>query len=188
MPALDLQLALGHVRLGIRLTYFVAGAGIVYALIAPHAAHQTALVALFGGAIAIGATVSRLELRPLLSSRWREPFWVAWSSSYLVVIAIASVLDGGVVSPLGALFVIPVVYAALAYELRSVGIVSGIGLGLYAVVALLTTPVAAVARARSPAVVRGATVALCLDCARRQHSQRTALQASEERYRGMALQ
>src|SRR3954468_6570457 len=136
MGSRDLQLALGHVRLGIRLTFFVAGAGIVYALIAPHPAHQWARAALFASALATGARVSRLELRPLLSSRWREPFWVAWSSSYLVVIAIAAVLDGGVASPLATLFVIPVVYAALAYELKSVGTVSGIGLGLYAVVAV----------------------------------------------------
>src|SRR4051794_10640360 len=187
MPALDLQLALGHVRLGIRLTYFVAGAGIVYALIAPDAAHQDALVALFASALVIGFFVSRLELRPLLTSRWREPFWVAWSSSYLIVIAVACVLDGGVSSPLAALFVVPVVYAALAYELASVWIVSGIGLGLYAVVAVPTTPSDQIAQALYLAVVLSATVALCLDFARRQHASRTALLASEERYRGLAM-
>src|SRR3954453_15975825 len=187
MPALDLQLALGHVRLGIRLTYFVAGAGIVYALIAPDAAHQDALVALFASALVIGFFVSRLELRPLLTSRWREPFWVAWSSSYLIVIAVACVLDGGVSSPLAALFVVPVVYAALAYELTSVWVVSAIGLGLYAVVAVPTTPSDQVTHALDLAVILAATVGLCLDYARRQDAQRRALQVSEERYRGMAL-
>jgi diguanylate cyclase (GGDEF)-like protein len=188
MATPELQLALGHVRLGVRLTYFLAGPGIVYALISPHPAHQTALLALFASALVIGAFVSRLELRPVLTSRWREPFWVAWSASYLVVIAVASILDGGVGSPLAALFVVPVVYAALAYELTSVWIVSAIGLGLYAVVAVPTTPSDQVPHALYLAVVLGATVGLCLDYARRQDAQRRALQLSEERYRGMALQ
>src|SRR4051794_26042275 len=186
MPALDLQLALGHVRLGIRLTYFVAGAGIVYALIAPDAAHQDALVALFASALVIGFFVSRLELRPLLTSRWREPFWVSWSSSYLIVIAVACVLDGGVSSPLAALFVVPVVYAALAYELASVWIVSGIGLGLYAGVAVPTTPSAQIAQALYPAVGRSGTAALALDYARRQPASPTALRPSEEPSRARA--
>jgi diguanylate cyclase (GGDEF)-like protein len=187
MSAQDLQLALAHVRLGIRLTYSVATAGIAYALVAPDAVHPHALAALFAGAILIGAFVSRLELRPLLTSRWREPFWVAWSSSYLVVICAASILDGGVQSPLAALFVVPVVYAALAYELASVWVVSGIGLALYAVVAVPTTPSDQIPHALYLAVVFTATVALCLDYARRQHASRQALLASEERYRGLAM-
>jgi diguanylate cyclase (GGDEF)-like protein len=187
MPTPDLQLALGHVRLGIRMTYCLAGAGIVYALVAGHHAHRTALVVVFAAAILIGAVVSRLDLRPVLTSRWREPFWVLWSSSYLVVITIATVLDGGVASPLAALFVVPVVYGALAYEPASVAVVSAVGLALYALAAVPTTPAGAIPQALYLAVVLSATVALCLDYARRQATYRRALLASEERYRGLAM-
>jgi diguanylate cyclase (GGDEF)-like protein len=187
MPTPDLQRSLAHVRLGVRLTYLLTSSGLVYALISPHPAHRSALVALFVSALVIGASVSRLELRPVLASRWRETFWVGWSSSYLIVIALASTLDGGVSSPLAALFVVPVVYGALAYKLSSVWIVSAVGLALYALVAIPTTPAAEAAHALYLAVVLGATVWLCLDYARRQNGQRLALEASEERYRGLAL-
>ena len=55
----------------------------------------------------------------LLRGRWLEPFFIAWSSSLIVLIAFASGLDGGTASPLTSLFFLPLVFAALSYPLKS---------------------------------------------------------------------
>src|SRR3954453_11478060 len=91
----DLEVALGHVRLGLLLTWLLAAAGVAYALLTPGAPNRAGLVATFAGAMVVGAGVSRLPLDGVLAGRWREPFFIGWSSSYLVLIAVLCLIDGG---------------------------------------------------------------------------------------------
>ena len=182
--ARQLAMAWAHVRLGVALTFFLAGGGVVYAVLTDGAPHRPTLVASFVSALVIGAIVRKLRLDPVLATRWREPFFIAWSSSYLVLIAVMSVLDGGVSSPLASLFFVPIVFAALAYERASVAVVCGFGLALYGLVAVLTG-LDEVGRAIYPAFVLAATTVMCLRFADTQASQRDELEASEERYRSI---
>src|SRR5436190_23711400 len=144
--------------------------------------YSATLIASFASALVIGGIVRKLRLDPVLGTRWREPFFIVWSSSYLVLIAVMSVLDGGVSSPLASLFFVPIVFAALAYERASVAVVCGFGLALYGLVAVLTG-LDEVGRAIYPAFVLAATTVMCLRFADTQASQRDELEASEERYR-----
>src|SRR4051812_22075989 len=131
----DLDVALAHVRLGLWLTCFLACTGIVYSLLTPGSPNRPALIATFAGALVVAAIVNRANLEPVLVGRWREPFFVTWSSSYLALIAGLCVIDGGVGSPLAYVFFVPILFAALAYERLSVAVVSAFGIVLYAIVA-----------------------------------------------------
>src|SRR3954464_9818175 len=124
----DVRVALAHVRLGLWLTGSLAAAGIAYALLTPGAPNRAGLVATFAGAMVVGAIVARLPLGPVVGGRWREPFFIAWSCSYLVLISVLCLIDGGVSSALATLFFVPILFSALAYERLSVEIVSGVGL------------------------------------------------------------
>jgi diguanylate cyclase (GGDEF)-like protein len=90
-------------------------------------------------AISIGALVATLLLQLLpieeviASDRWREPFFIAWSASLIVVIAGGAALDGGVHSALALAFFLPLAFAALSYPTRTMIAVTAID-----VAALLT--------------------------------------------------
>jgi diguanylate cyclase (GGDEF)-like protein len=181
----DLEVALGHVRLGLLLTWLLAAAGVAYALLTPGAPNRVGLVATFAGAMVVGAVVSRVPLDGVLAGRWREPFFIGWSSSYLVLIAVLCLIDGGVSSALASLFFVPILFSALAYERLSVEIVSGVGLIAYAAIAAATGRDDLV-RALYPMVVLVATTVMGVRFAQAQADRRAQLETSEERYRRIA--
>ena len=56
--------------------------------------------------------------------RWREAFFMGWSSLLIVFVTVIVLVDGGVSSPIAAVYFLPLVFAALSYPVRSMIAVS----------------------------------------------------------------
>src|SRR6478752_3000026 len=65
-----------------------------------------------------GYVISRLPASALVRSRWREPFFLAWTALDFGLIALVVASDGGDWSPLRATFFLPLFFAALSYPPR----------------------------------------------------------------------
>jgi hypothetical protein len=83
---------------------------------------------------AIGGSVAMLALpwRAILSApRVRDRLFLCWSIVPIALITLVTALDGGVGSPLSALFFLPPAFAALSYPLRSMVVVAVMDLAAY---------------------------------------------------------
>ena len=99
---------------------------------------RLALTLVIVTAFVASVAISLLPMERMLRGPLREPFFLAWSSSLIVLIAIACLLDGGTESPLTSLFFLPLAFAALSYPLRSMLFVGGLDLAAYLAVAFAT--------------------------------------------------
>jgi len=115
-----LQFRERSLRDGAWLTYVVALVVAGYAVATWERPHRTAILALLGVAVFAGYVLSRLPAPALMRSRWREPFFLAWTTADLALIALVVASDGGDWSPLRATFFLPLFFAALSYPPRSV--------------------------------------------------------------------
>jgi diguanylate cyclase (GGDEF)-like protein len=91
--------------------------------------HRAQILALLGIAVFGGYVISRLPASALVRSRWREPFFLAWTALDFGLIALVVASDGGDWSPLRATFFLPLFFAALSYPPRSVaatGVLAGL--------------------------------------------------------------
>jgi diguanylate cyclase (GGDEF)-like protein len=109
-----------HVRIGVSLYAAGAVGVIIYALATPNGPHRQALVAIDLFSLALSLTVFRWVGLRLVTTRWREQFFFAWSVATVVFIGSAAAIDGGTHSPLSYLLVLPLMFAALAYAQRYV--------------------------------------------------------------------
>jgi diguanylate cyclase (GGDEF)-like protein/putative nucleotidyltransferase with HDIG domain len=105
---------------GVRLTLVICAAGWLYVVATWGRPDRHLIASLFG----IGAVVALLFVliphERVVRSRWREPFFLLWSFTQIVLTAVVVAADGGSTSPLALLFFVPVVFAALSYPLTSV--------------------------------------------------------------------
>ena len=133
-----LQFRERSLRDGAWLTYVVAFVVAGYCLASWDAKpHRAQILVLLGVAVFGGYVISRLPAPALVRSRWREPFFLAWTALDFALIALVVASDGGDWSPLRAVFFLPMFFAALSYPPRSV-VATGVLAGLaYAGAALL---------------------------------------------------
>jgi len=120
-----LQFRERSVRDGVWLTYVVALVVLGYAAATWEDEHRRSLVVLIVIAVAGGYLMSRLPVPALMRSRWREPFFLAWTALDVTLVALVVAADGGDNSPLRATFFLPLIFAALSYPPRSV-VVTGV--------------------------------------------------------------
>jgi hypothetical protein len=66
---------------GVWLTYVLCGAGALYVALTWSRSNRLALAALFGVGVAGGIAISLLPREKIVRSRFREPFFIAWSLS-----------------------------------------------------------------------------------------------------------
>jgi diguanylate cyclase (GGDEF)-like protein len=120
--------ATDHVRLasvpaGVRVTLIVCAAAAFdvhfYAVPSRRLALSLILAAAAAGALAVG----RLPWRRIVSSRWSEPVFLAWSLSNVATITVFGFVNNEPNSALSLLFFVPIVFVATTYPLRSVVIV-----------------------------------------------------------------
>ncbi|HEV7459930.1 MAG TPA: diguanylate cyclase [Solirubrobacteraceae bacterium] len=122
-PVLDvsaLRLRLSMVGAGVWLTFLVCLAGFGYVAWTWDQPDRALLGAVFAAGMVGGFLVWALPTEPIIRSRWREPFFLAWSLLDLALIASLVVIDGSIESPLALIFFVPVVFAAMSYPLPSV--------------------------------------------------------------------
>jgi diguanylate cyclase (GGDEF)-like protein len=120
-------------ELGLRLRMISAGVAISFAAIAALSAwtaaswsqpHRGVIAALLVAAAVITVFVSLLPAERIIRSRYREAFFLSWSLSYVALITALAAADGGVRSPVALVYFLTLVFAALAYPLASVVVVS----------------------------------------------------------------
>jgi diguanylate cyclase (GGDEF)-like protein/putative nucleotidyltransferase with HDIG domain len=115
-----LRMRQATVRVGVLVTWVICAAGVGYALWTWERSHRSLLLFLFAGAAAGAGLVRLLPTDRIIRSRWREPFFLAWSLLNLALIAGVVIADRGPQSPLALLFFVPIVFAAMSYPLPSV--------------------------------------------------------------------
>jgi diguanylate cyclase (GGDEF)-like protein len=125
----DLRLRAGTVRSGARITVGVCGVGLLYCGITWNAAHRLLIAGLLVASILGGLVLLALDAEAIVRSRWREPFFVGWSLVDIALIGIMEGLDGGARSPIGALFFLPMVFAALSYPPKYVWSIAAVNVG-----------------------------------------------------------
>jgi diguanylate cyclase (GGDEF)-like protein len=79
----------------------------------------------------------RLPLEGVMRHPWRrEAFFTGWSTLLIAFVTLLVLLDGGVSSPLAAVYFLPLVFAALSYPVRSMIAVAVIDIAAYVVAAV----------------------------------------------------
>ena len=77
-----------------------------------------------------------VPLEPILRSRWREVFFLAWSLADMILLALMIHLDGGLSSPLSGLIVLPMIFGSLTYPLPITALSGAAALGCVAGIAV----------------------------------------------------
>ena len=114
----DEHLRRSMVTAGVWLTYACCVAGLVY-VAATWASPNRALIATMFGAGIVGAfLIQLLPIERLLRTRFRDAFFMSWSTLDIALVAVAVAADGGARSPLTYVFFLPMVFAAVFYPLR----------------------------------------------------------------------
>jgi diguanylate cyclase (GGDEF)-like protein len=132
---------------GFRMRTFVAGSllslvgcvayGSYYAMTWDGANRQW-LVALSIGTLVATLLMQSVPIEQVVASdRWRERFFVAWTSSLIMIVAVGAALDGGVHSALALAFFLPLAFAALSYPTRTMVAVTAFDVGALLTVAIL---------------------------------------------------
>jgi len=132
-----LQFRERSIRDGAWLTYVVALVVAGYAVATWDRPHRTNLLLLLGLAVFAAYVMSRLPAAAIVRSRWREPFFLAWTIADVALIALVVARDGGDWSPLRATFFLPLIFAALSYPPRAVAATGALSVLGYAGAALL---------------------------------------------------
>jgi diguanylate cyclase (GGDEF)-like protein len=132
-----LRLREASILAGVWLTYTLCSTCGGYVALTWGQANRTYLAFLFSIAGVSGFLISRLPRERIVRSGYREPFFVTWTALDLVLIASAAVADNGTASPIAFIFLIPVVFAATTYPVRSVTITALLTFGIYLALALV---------------------------------------------------
>lgn len=105
---------------GVRLTLVICAAGWLYVAATWDRPDRHLIASLFGILAVVALLFVLIPHERVVRSRWREPFFLLWSTTQIAFTAVVVAADGGSTSPLALLFFIPVVFAALSYPLASV--------------------------------------------------------------------
>jgi diguanylate cyclase (GGDEF)-like protein len=117
----------GSVKLGCLTALWASWMVAAYAAATWHdKPHRGALIALVIVTDVTVAIVMALRAERIVATRWCDVFFGSWSASYVVIITVMALLDGGATSPLAIIFFPVLVFAALCYPLR---LAAAVGIG-----------------------------------------------------------
>jgi diguanylate cyclase (GGDEF)-like protein len=129
----EIESRLASTRVGIVLTLVVCLGASAYALGTWSQPNRPLILVVVGlGLLSVPLVHFGVPLERIIRSRYREPFFTAWSSADVLLIALCAGLDGGSDSPYMLLLVLPFLFASLSYPVRPIVVV-----GLVALAALL---------------------------------------------------
>jgi diguanylate cyclase (GGDEF)-like protein len=140
------------VPIGVGVTYATTAALGAWIAVTWDAPHRGLIAALLGVAIVMATVIALLPTQRILRTRWREPFFMSWSLSYVVFITVMAAADGGAGSPATLLFFLTLVFSSLSYPLWMVGVVSASSVTAFVALAV-AEPVHNAASVVSPASV-----------------------------------
>jgi diguanylate cyclase (GGDEF)-like protein len=151
------EFRLRNVRAGVALSVFCCSYLLVYAAITWSHPHRDVLLGLAIQSIVTSLAILRLPLHGVMRHPfWREAFFMGWSALLIVFVTVIVLVDGGVSSPVAAVYFLPLVFAALSYPVKSMIAVAVLDIVGYVFAALAVGDV-------SPTTV--GFVALTLVCA-----------------------
>ena len=126
----ELRVRISSIAVGVWLTVVVCLGAETYALLTCDEPNRDILSALFGIGFASAIGITLLPAERIVRSRWREAFFLAWSTLDIALVAGVMAADGGQRSPYTFLLILPTIFAALSYPLWSTaltGIITVIG-------------------------------------------------------------
>ena len=132
----DLELRLKTLQTGVWPTLMACALAAVYALATWDEPHRVVILAMGAIAVLSAVVVQVLPVEPVVR-RWPEPFFLSWSASFVVAITIGCLADGGTVSPLSALYFLPLAFSSLSYPTRSMLAVAAMNLAGYGLLVAL---------------------------------------------------
>jgi len=136
MGSSEVALRLSSIRAGVRVTLVLAAAAAAYLVATPHGPHRLVLVLIPALAAVDALVISRLPAdRVAQVERQYVRLVASWNVSHSVAVAFACALDGGIHSPLAAVFFVSVAFAAASLPPRPVVLIAVVDIALLALVA-----------------------------------------------------
>lgn len=132
---LEARFRLDSVWAGAWVTLVVCVPALIYALTETRHTDQAVFVSAWVVALVGAGCAFLLPWKRIIRSRWREAAFLTWTALDLIIIAIATIADGGPSSPAAMLFLIPIVFVGGSYPRWSVLLVSMVALAVYGVAA-----------------------------------------------------
>src|SRR5689334_21482975 len=137
------EFRLRNVRAGVFLGVFCCTYLLAYCAITWERPHRAVIVGLATYSIVSSLAMLRLPLAGVMRHRrWREIFFMGWSALLIVFVTTIVLFDGGVSSPVAAVYFLPLVFAALSYPMASMIAVAVIDIAAYVVAAVAVGGVA----------------------------------------------
>jgi diguanylate cyclase (GGDEF)-like protein/putative nucleotidyltransferase with HDIG domain len=94
--------------------------------------NRSAILVVAAVASLVSLAIPRLPLEGLMwHPRRREAFFLAWSAALIAIVTTVTVLDGGLSSPLAAVYFLPLVFGALSYPTASTVVVAVLDVAAY---------------------------------------------------------
>jgi diguanylate cyclase (GGDEF)-like protein len=122
------QLRMRMINAGVLTTYLACAVLGVWIWITWSSPHRLFMAGVLGVGLVMTALVGALPREAIVHSRWREPFFLAWSLLDIMCIGTLAGADGGTHSPALLVLFVTLVFAALSYPLQSVVIVAVVSL------------------------------------------------------------
>jgi diguanylate cyclase (GGDEF)-like protein len=132
----DLELRLKTLRTGLWPTLVACAFAFAYAAATWDRPHRDVIIGMGMAAVLSAVVVQVLPMQQVVRRR-PEPFFLTWTASFVSIIAVACVADGGASSPLATLFFLPVAFASLSYPTRSLTVVGAMNFVAYGLVGAL---------------------------------------------------
>ena len=131
------EFRLRNVRAGVALSVFCCAYLLVYCAITWSHPHRDVLAGLAIASILTSLTILRLPLDGVMRHPyWREAFFMGWSCLLIVFVTVIVLVDGGVSSPVAAVYFLPLVFAALSYPVKSMVAVAVMDVAGYVIAAV----------------------------------------------------
>lgn len=139
MGSTEVAFRLTSIRAGVRVTFALAAAAVAYLAATLHGPHRLVLLAIPVLAALDAVVIARLPADLVArTERNYVRLIVGWNLSHSVAVALACTLDGGIHSPLAAIFFISVAFAAASLPPRPVAAVACADIALVLLVSAVT--------------------------------------------------
>jgi diguanylate cyclase (GGDEF)-like protein len=126
-----LRLRAETVPIGVGVTYATVVALGVWVATTWEQPHRLLIAAMLAIAALSATAIALMPIEPVLRSRWREPFFCAWSMGDVVMVTVLAAADGGARSPTTLMFFLTLVFAATSYPLWLTGVIAGSSVTAY---------------------------------------------------------
>jgi len=115
----DFETRLASIAVGNWLAAVVCLGCAVYALTSWDEPNRSLILVTIGVGLLTAPLIALLPLERIIRGPLREPFFVAWSTADIALIAVCAGLDGGSRSAFMLLLVLPFLFASLSYPIRA---------------------------------------------------------------------